>query len=149
MGHHVSLGVRHLWHMLVTQGARGMDPSEVTMLLGQPIHIRRRDLSSASPSKSQKWMLKGPRSMHTRVVWEALTYLRRPPMVRSHPAAIPLILPMGIFEVLKVPTWLEAFGNSNRSPFICALLTQNHFMIWKEFGHKLPLQEMEREAQPP
>lgn len=44
-----------------------------------------------------------------KVVGEALTY--RPSKTRSHPAAMPLILTMGIFEVLKAPTWLEAFEN--------------------------------------
>lgn len=48
-----------------------------------------------------------------RVVWEALTY--RPSKTRSHPAAMPLLLTMGILEVLKVPTWLEALENDTHT----------------------------------
>lgn len=40
--------------------------------------------------------------------------LRRPSKTRSHMTASPLILTPGNFEVLKVPTWLEAFENGTQ-----------------------------------
>lgn len=44
--------------------------------------------------------------------------LRRPSKTRSHMTASPLILTPGNFEVLKVPTWLEAFENGTQSPML-------------------------------
>lgn len=73
MRHHVSLWHKPLGHIWVTPE---LEESIVTVLPGSAnTHSMRRKPILASCGKSQKWMLKGPRSMHPRVVWEALTYL--------------------------------------------------------------------------
>lgn len=97
--------------MLVTQGSRIKDPSEATMFLGSAnAHEKRSHLGFLWQVTEMN--ADGTKVYVCRVVWETLTY--RPSKTRSHPAAIPLLPTMRTFEVLKVPTWLEAFENDTQ-----------------------------------
>lgn len=60
--------------------------------------------------------------MYPRVGREALTYLESHLRPESHMAASPLILTLGIFEVLKVPTWLEPSENKTKQ----TIQTESH-----------------------